>query len=146
MKALVKPGYKIRFLHHTADVRVQIESESQETLFRAGLAAMNRMLKKNGCGKPGALNISRKVEIHSTDVTTLLVDFLSETLTASFTEKALFCQVDFAELTQKHLRAVVSGHSLVAFDNDIKAVTYHEAEVVRDEKTGRWRTSLIFDI
>lgn len=141
-----KQGYKIHFLPHTADIRVQLDASSQETLFQAGLAAMNRLLKKNGCGKPGVLDINLEVDVRSTDATALLVDFLSEILTATCTEKTLFCRVRFDELTLHHLRASVSGRAVEDFDEDIKAVTYHEAEVVHDKKTGRWRTSIIFDI
>lgn len=146
MQSMPNKEYKIRFMPHTADVRVQIEADSLEGVFRAGVAAMNRLLKKNGCGKPGLLNIRREADIEAPDVTALFVDFLSEILTASHTEKALFCQIDFTELTPRHLRATASGRAQIAFDDDIKAVTYHEAEVVRDEKTGRWSTCVIFDI
>ncbi|MBV6441119.1 MAG: Protein archease [Saprospiraceae bacterium] len=138
--------YKIRFLPHTADVRVQIEADSQEALFRGGLEAMNRVLKKNGCGKPGVLDITRKIDIRAPDATILLVDFLSEILTATHTGKALFCRVDFFEMSLQYLQATVSGYTIRNFDDDIKAVTYHEAEVVRNEKTGRWSTCIIFDI
>lgn len=138
--------YKIRFMPHTADVRVQIEADSQEGLFRAGLEAMNRLLKKNGCRKPGPSDITRHIDVRAPDATALLVDFLSEILTATHTQKALFCRVEFSEMSMRHLRATVSGRTMKHFDDDIKAVTYHEAEVVCNEKTGRWSTCIIFDI
>lgn len=138
--------YKIRFLPHTADVRVRLEAGSQESLFRAALAAMNRLLKRAGCKKNGRYELDLPVLIEAKDATVLLVDFLSEALSAAYTEKAVYCRIHFEELTRTRLRATLSGRSVAAFDEDIKAVTYHEAEVVHDEKTGRWSTLVVFDI
>lgn len=138
--------YKIRFLPHTADVRVGLDADSQEELFRAALTALNRLLKKNGCKKSGGYGPGPEIAIEAKDATVLLVDFLSEALSAAYTEKAVFCRVHFAELTPTRLRAALSGRTVTAFDEDVKAVTYHEAEVARDGKTGRWSTVVIFDI
>ncbi len=138
--------HKIRFLPHTADVRVHLEAGSQADLFRAALTAMNGLLKKNGCKKNGGYGPERTIVIEAKDATVLLVDFLSEALSAAYTEKAVYCRVHFEELTPARLRATLSGRPIATFDEDIKAVTYHEAEVVCDEKTGRWSTFIIFDI
>jgi len=138
--------HRIRFLPHIADVRVRLEADSQEELFRAALTALNRLLKKNACRKNGGRGPHGEIAIEAKDATALLVDFLSEALSAAYTEKAVYCRVYFEELTATRLRAALSGRPVRAFDEDVKAVTYHEAEVVRDEKTGLWSTFIIFDI
>jgi SHS2 domain-containing protein len=81
----------------------------------------------------------------SLDKTTLLIDFLSDILTASYERKMIFNTLQIKQLTDTPLDAMLLGYSVEQFDDDIKAVTYHEAEVIRNAK-GNWETVVIFDI
>jgi SHS2 domain-containing protein len=42
------------------------------------------------------------------------------------------------------LDAELEGHPVVRFGEDVKAVTYHEADV--QERNGLWSTTLVFDV
>ncbi len=131
-------------LPHTADLRLKISGDSPEELFRAAVEGMASIIKKDACGDAGA-EIKKKVSLNSADRTALLVDFLSEVLTVSQTDKIVFCDASFEKLTETELTAEVIGPKVDEFDEDIKAVTYHEANIVQNEK-GQWETIIIFDI
>ena len=130
---------------HTADVRLRIEGSDQQELFIAALDGMNRVIKKGFKGTYTAEALSFELRIESRDMTTLLIDFLSEVLTLSHIYKGVFTEAVFRHLDDKKLDATVSGECVDSFDEDIKAVSYHEAEVECDAE-GIYRTNIILDI
>ncbi|SCP97670.1 SHS2 domain-containing protein [Anaerobium acetethylicum] len=85
------------------------------------------------------------LNIDSADTTALLIDFLSEVLTESNIEYRIFDKLELQELKENHLTAVLYGKSVDRFDTDIKAVTYHEADVKINRK-GYYETVIVFDI
>ena len=135
---------KYRFLPHTADIRMKIESDNLPGLLRAGVKGMSQILKEDGCGEY-QYDIQRVIQVKSSDITCLLIDFLSDVLTYCYTEKAVFCEVNFLEFSTEVLAAEVSGRSVEAFDEEIKAVTYHEADVNQNNQ-GMWESMVVFDI
>jgi SHS2 domain-containing protein len=87
----------------------------------------------------------RDVTIKAPDRTSLLIDFLGEVLADAHIERQAYVAVRFQELTETSVSAKLGGVSVEQFEEDIKAVTYHEADVRQDEK-GMWATMVVFDI
>lgn len=133
------------FLPHTADIRMHVEASSPAELFEAALQGMNTILDTSPNKGAGTAEMEYTCQLTSPDLTALLIDFLSDVLTASYESKAIFDTLHIHALTETTLRAIVRGYSVGQFDEDIKAVTYHEAEVIRNAK-GNWETIVIFDI
>ena len=138
-----------KFLSHVADVRLEVQADSMQELFQVALEGMAELIKKKACALQQDENITEtikeKMEISSVDSTTLLIDFLSEVLTYTQLNKAVFCKVKLKKLTLNFLSATIFGQKVDGFDEDIKAVTYHEAEIIKDEN-GKFKTIIIFDI
>lgn len=130
---------------HVADMRLHIEGNSLQELFLAGMEGMAQVLKKDFCQNHAAFPLEHAVLLTAKDTTALLVDFLSEVLTHSLVERAIFCRAEFIKLSAKMLHAKIYGIKINRFDKDIKAVTYHEAEVKRTDKN-RYETVIVFDI
>lgn len=130
-------------VQHTADLRLKVRADSMEELFAEALRAMMESLRPEGI----AANPSSEhpVEVDSVDATSLLIDFLNEVLYLAHVEREIFNRVRFRTLTETHLVAQLSGHKTERFDEDIKAVTYHEADVRRTDAQ-KWETTLVFDI
>ena len=137
--------YTIEHLAHTADIRLHLRADSREDLFRAGFEAMNQIIKPDACRKPCPCLFNQTIEVNSVDETTLLIDFLSDVLTLCHEHKTVFCELSLLELNANRLRARLGGRPANGFDEDIKAVTYHEANVQQTD-SGEWETPLIFDI
>lgn len=135
----------IILLSHTADVRIKVEADTLPELFEGALIGMNNILKEDFCDKKKAFTITKPIRIKSMDLTSLLIDFLSEALTLSYTSKNLFCKMKIKTLNEFHLEAEIIGAIAKSFDEDIKAVTYHEADVHK-RNDGKWETIIIFDI
>lgn len=132
-------------LPHTADTRLKVTGKNSPALFQAALLGMNEILKKGACQKTNRLPIQEKISLTSADPTQLLIDFLSEVLARTQINKAIFCQAEFKKLGEKELEATISAATTESFDEDIKGVTYHEAQIKKNEK-GELETIVIFDI
>ncbi len=132
------------FTSHTADVRLQVKADTLEELFKVSLEGMNQLIKKDFCNKTEKFDLKENIEIGSIDTTTLLIDFLSEVLTYCQINKAIYCNVNFKQLSDKSLECTIMGNKVDGFDEDIKAVTYHEAEIKNENNV--LQTTIIFDI
>ena len=134
-----------KFLPHTADVRLYVEADTLEELYSAAVLAMNEILREDSCSDDSEYGTQEELSIKSFDSTTLFIDFLSDVLTLSHQLKALFCKVEMISLDNNQLEARIYGKKVPEFHDDIKAVTYHEAEV-KINKNGNWESIVIFDI
>lgn len=136
---------QFKLVPHVADVRLSVKSKSLKQLFINALLGMNAILKKGFAKKTDRYSKTFEIKIASDDTTSLLIDFLSDVLTLSHIHKTIFYQVQFEVLAEKHLIAKIKGNKVEKFDEDVKAATYHEVEVVKDKK-GNYLTNIIFDI
>ena len=126
-------------LQHTADVRLRVTASTLEELFADALRGL--MAVMHGTASAGAR--TEEIELDSVDITALLVDFLNEALVRAHVHRRSFTGASFAALTETHVAATLTSVP-AAFEEDVKAVTYHEAEVRRDGDG--WTTMLVLDI
>lgn len=131
------------FLPHTADVRIKVESDSLEQLFCEAVDAVMEYLKAeiSEGGKP----VTRTIEVESIDRSGLLIDFLSQVLGDSEIYDEVYKVNKIIELTDTEIKVEVTGRPIVSRSEDIKGVTYHEADVKKDGK-GKWSTIIVLDI
>lgn len=132
-------------LSHTADARILVNADTLAELFAAALEGMNELLKEGFCEKASEAEIEKSISLSTPDETSLLVDFLSEVLTASHEEKAVFCEVKSMAVEPSLLRVTLGGSKVDKFGRDVKSVTYYEAEVKKN-KEGNYETQIVFDI
>jgi SHS2 domain-containing protein len=136
-------------LQHTADVRLHVTASTLPELFGDALRGLMAVMygvrrpcrRSDSGGMAAALH--ETIELDSVNVTALLVDFLNEALVRAVTRRVLFTGASFASLGETHLAATLTSVP-AEFEEDVKAVTYHEAEVRRDGNG--WTTMLVLDI
>lgn len=134
----------IRVLSHTADIRLLIKSNSRHELFQAGILGLAKIIapsvnKKN-------YTVSKKIRVESQDLTTLFIDMLNEVLSLSHVNKCVFDEIKTLEIyDERVLEAELTGFPVNKFIEDVKAVTYHEAEI-RQSGIGILQTVVILDI
>lgn len=128
---------------HIADVRLLVSAPSLEELFRDAMRGMYAVMR--GTPADDAQPARRTIIVDdSADRTALLVDFLNEVLHRSHVAREMFEDVTFTRFDEVSLEATLTGVAPAEFDEDVKAVTYHEADV--REREGVWHTTLVFDI
>ena len=152
-----------RILEHTADVRLLVEGRTLEELFQEALGGMMEVLKPEK--KEGGAERLRRIEVEAASRTALLVDFLNEALWLAHCHKEMLvlARIEVTQgdavpdekdaqagmpaplRTETRVEATLRGWPAEAFGEDIKAVTYHEAEI-RQNAAGNLETKLVFDI
>lgn len=130
---------------HTADVIMKVRADTLNELYETAMRGTSNLLKNNFCNQILAGSSEKKIVVRSVDRIALLIDFLSEVLLSSHINKAIYCNLNIVKLTDQEIEATISGSSVEYFDEDIKAVTYHEANVFK-HKNNQWEASIIFDI
>lgn len=135
----------VTYLSHTADVRMLIGAETLEELFAEGVKGMGHTLKENFCAEHNKIDSVETIEVKASDYTSLLINFLSDVLSKSFIEIMLYCKIEILELEKYTVKARLYGSRVDSFDEEIKAVTFHEAHVAKNDME-HWETMIIFDI
>lgn len=127
---------------HVADIRLRVSGGSLEELFADAVAGLFDILR--AAPAEGARPVEREIVVDAADTTSLLIDFLGDVLARAHIAREAFESVRFQHLTATELKAVLTGYVPARFERDVKAVTYHEADVVRTD--GEWSTTIVLDI
>ncbi|MBI2013717.1 MAG: archease [Candidatus Colwellbacteria bacterium] len=123
-------------------MRLQITAPTKEDLFREALGGLMQILYPQ---KAIPVTLKQPVYVKSADSTALLVDFLNEALQLAQSNKEIYTRVKFLKFSDKEIEAILEGYKVEKFIENIKAVTYHEANVHLN-KHGEWETALVLDI
>lgn len=139
------PFYEL--LDHTADLGIWVEARELSELFARAALALSDLLVECPSDDP-VRSSCRCFMIEEPDIETLLIGWLRELLYVWSVEKRYAARILSIELSEYRLTATIE---LGYYDvnrckrlYDIKAVTYHQAEVKRTE-TG-YRAQVIFDV
>lgn len=129
---------------HTADIKLLVSASSIPGLFYESLKAVNEFLHPTYITpktqtQPQTLTITAKNELY------LLIDFLSTIVAYSTVYHAVFEILSIDKQTEKELIVTIQGTRTEEFEEEIKAVTYHQASL---EKTvdNQYCATIIFDI
>lgn len=129
-------------IEHTADWSIRVKGHDLRQLFIHAAEGMSTLL----VGELAALpqDIKKNLELSAFDVESLLVEWLSELAYWAEMEQIVFGRFQMVELTQRTLHAIVYGGRAEELHKHIKAVTYHNLEVV--ENDDGWETTIVFDV
>jgi SHS2 domain-containing protein len=130
------------YLPHTADLKIRIRSDSLENLFIESLKALNEFLGAEKGGK----KIEKEIELSSKDLVLLYIDFLSEVLSLTYTEKMIFeiKEIKIIKNEEIKLKAKLIGEEYKSLKEDIKAITYHQAKI--EKENDKYIGEFIIDI
>ena len=128
---------------HTADVRLRLHAATLEELFSDGAHAIAAVMHPTAV--PESRPWSFRFDVDSVDTTSVLVDFLSDVLLRMHIDRARIDAVVFDSVDPLRVTGELRGIAPVEFEEDVKAVTYHEAEVVQNA-TGEWETGIVLDL
>jgi len=134
---------RYEILEHPADLKIRAFGKTKEELFLNMLLGMSESM--NPEVQKIEEKIKRKIKIKSLDLPALLVDFLSEILYLTQTNREIYNKVKFTKFTDAELEAELIGQKVERFGEDIKAVTYHQLNIDQ-RKDGIWEAIVLFDI
>ena len=134
----------IRWLDHTADVRLEIVSETVEGLYADFVEGLKRLLVTGDVRPAEAVEI----ELDEPDSSDLLVSLGRQVLFYFNTSQFVPARFDVTAVSPTHLRGRLWGEPFdpdrMAFHLEVKGVTYHGLEV--KEENGEWKARVTFDV
>lgn len=137
-------GYRI--FDHTADLGVEVTGATLEELYAGAAFALFDLLTDLSSVRAGR---SREFDVLGEDPAGLLVNFLREILYAWNGEGFLMKSCFIRQITPTRLGAVLRGETYDLARHrilkEIKAVTYHQASVLRTPEGG-WAARVVFDV
>ena len=127
-------------IEHTADWELKVWANDISTLFEQAALGMYSLAGSRLKLKP---RISRTIELQNIDKESLLVDFLSELLYFTEVEEIGFDTFEL-QFDENTLIATLYGAPVDTISKDIKAVTYHNLEIL--EEADGLEVSIVFDV
>lgn len=141
----MREGIRYRLLDHAADLGVEVFASSVEALFVEAARALFDLMGSLGATEP---RMQESIVVEGEDQEELLRVWLSELLFRSSARAMLFCEFDILVLDSRRLHAQARGERFDparhAFEREIKGVTFHGLQIVREPQG--WRATVIFDI
>ena len=127
---------------HTADVAIHCGGPDLESLFRNAALGMYHLMGVETA--PGGKGTQQSIRLEALDVESLLVDWLGELAYFAETGGLVFKEMFFKILSASQLEATVIASPAARLEKTIKAVTYHDLKVEKQE--GGYTTTVVFDV
>jgi SHS2 domain-containing protein len=129
-------------IEHTADQALRIFGPDLEGLLRHAALGLNRLMDPNPTAPAAA--VEKEIDIAADDAEALLVSWLSELVFWAETELLVFTVFEFRGVAPNRLRVRVRGGRARRLRKHVKAVTFHNLEIVC---TGQGCTAtVVFDV
>jgi SHS2 domain-containing protein len=142
---MILTRHTFEIIDHTADLGIVVAGSNLKELFQNASHAMMRIMLEEVPEESGE---TTKISVQGSDLPDLMVRWLGEILYLFEGENRLVTQSKILEITPNHLDARIkttpfssAKHEILT---EIKAVTYHQIEVIR--KGGVWNARIIFDL
>ncbi|MFH1801366.1 MAG: archease [archaeon] len=135
---------KFKFLEHTADIKFQAFGKTLEEVFENSASAMFCSMHEGKIEK----KIKKKIKVQGMDYESLLYNFLEELLVIFDSEHLFFAGVSRMKIKDKKLDAEIffDKSEKYKIHLDVKAVTYNEMFVKKDEKKNQWNAQVVLDV
>ncbi len=134
----------IRWLNHTADVRLEIVSDTIEGLYADFVEGLRQLLV-TGDAEPVK---AEEIDLAESGPPDLLVSLGRQVLFYFNASQLVPARFDVVTVSPTRLQGRLWGEPFdpdrMAFHMEVKGVTYHDLEV--EERKGKWRARVTFDV
>jgi SHS2 domain-containing protein len=143
---------KYEILEHKADLKIRAFGKNLKELFENAMIGMQNAIRAE-VKSPYKVEPSgfrqkskgRNIKIKSSDLSSLLVDFLSKINYLNEVNKEVYNSIRFVNFSHHGLEGEISGEKVENFGLIIKGVTYHDLDI-RQRKDKTWEVTILFDI
>jgi SHS2 domain-containing protein len=136
------PEVDFEEVEHTADWALRVHGRNLSQLLRNAARGMSSLLVADLTSI--LVTLEEQIEIETYDAESLLVNWLSELAYWAEVEGIVFREFDLLQVTSTHLQAVVRGGHVPDLQKHIKAVTYHNLEIVETDRGVE--ATVVFDV
>jgi SHS2 domain-containing protein len=129
-------------VEHTADWALRVRGRDLRELLVNAARGMSRLLVPDLDAV--STDVERRFELDTLDAESLLVEWLSELAYWAEAEMLVFREFDLRRVAPDHLEAAVRGGHASDLQKHIKAVTYHDLEIIHKENG--LEATVVFDV
>lgn len=129
-------------VEHTADWALRVRGRDLRELLVNAARGMSGLLVSDLAAVP--TNVEQRFELEAMDAESLLVEWLSEVAYWAEAEMLVFREFDLPRVTSTYLKASVRGGRAPNLQKHIKAVTYHNLEII--ETDNGLEATVVFDV
>ncbi len=129
-------------VEHTADWALRVRGRDLGELLVNAARGMIRLLVSDLDAVP--TDVERRFELDALDAESLLVEWLSELAYWAEAETLVFREFEILRVAPDHLEAAVWGGYASNLQKHIKAVTYHNLEIIQREDG--LEATVVFDV
>ncbi len=129
-------------VEHTADWALRVHGRSLTQLLIHAAQGMNSLLVADSEAIP--ITETRQFELDVYDAESLLVEWLTELAYWAEMEQLVFGEFEVTAVTPTHLTATVRGGKAAELQKHIKAVTYHNLEIIQTD--AGLEATIVFDV
>lgn len=129
-------------VEHTADWALRIWGRDLQQLYLNAARGLCYLLAPDA--EPAAQEIETEINIDALDAESLLVNWLTELAYWAETDGIVFHTILIDEATPTHLHALVRGLHVAELQKHVKAVTYHNLQIVSTDQG--LETTVVFDV
>ena len=140
MKPKRETGFKE--IEHTADNALRVSGRSWEELLANAAHGMNSLMVRDV--PTVGTQIQKQATVEAPDAEGLLVEWLSELAYWAEKELLVFKRFEFQQLTSTLAQVTLYGGHVRKLQKHIKAVTYHNLEIVKTDKG--LTATVVFDV
>ena len=128
-------------VEHTADWAIRVRGATLPELFINAATGMYSLV----ADLPSVtLAVERSIEVKSVDAEALLVNWLNELIYHTEMDGEVFGEFRIESFEQTHLRATVRAGRGIELKKQIKAVTFHNLQIV--STSDGYEVTLVFDV
>jgi SHS2 domain-containing protein len=135
-------GVAFKEIEHTADRALRIYGSNLGELLLNAARGMNSLMGTEPT--PGSARQEKTIVLDALDAESLLVEWLSELAYWAETELLIFNEFDIESVSPTHLTTKIRGARVAHLEKHIKAVTYHNLEIVRTDRG--LAATVVFDV
>lgn len=129
-------------IEHTADRALKIYGSDLQELLLNAAGGMNSLLDTKHDGRTRL--VKKSVALEVIDAESLLVEWLNELAYWAETESLVFHKFVLHSVSPTHLKATIYGSRTAQLEKHIKAVTYHNLEIIKTDKG--LTATVVFDV
>ena len=129
-------------VEHTADCALKIHGRDLKELLVNAAAGMNSLLSPDP--EEFRIEVQKSIALEAADTESLLVEWLGELAFWAETEMLIFHKFDLLSVSSTHLEAKISGRRKTHLEKHIKAVTYHNLEIIQIDEG--LTATVVFDV
>jgi len=133
---------KYEILEHRADLKIRAFGQDLKELFENVMVGMQSALRAKVKSQKSKV---KNIKIKSSDLSSLLVDFLSKINYLNEVNKEVYNSIRFINFSNHELEGEISGKKVENFELIIKGVTYHGLDI-HQKKDKTWEVTVLFDV